>query len=368
MEDTARHNLPVMSSDFVRVGVVMAGGSGERFWPLSRPGRPKQLLRLTSPDATMLEEAVQRLQPLFNEHVFVATSAPLREPVLASEAVPADHVLTEPTKRNTLGAKCWIIANCLARGLENATIAVVTADHLILEPEKFRACVAAAMDIAEDHGGIVTLGIPPTRPETGYGYIEEGRDEVVSARDGRSAYRSKSFREKPSQPTAEEFVQAGNFLWNGGMFFFTVSGFMEELAHCQPEAHAATLDMAGALKAGDEIAAQKHFERLPDISVDYAVMERASKVYVLRTDFPWDDVGAWDAMERTMPLDASGNVVQGRATVLESHNCVVVNDNPTQVIGTIGLRDMVVVATEDAILVCPKDQAQRVRLIVRELA
>ncbi|MGV3618900.1 MAG: mannose-1-phosphate guanylyltransferase [Fimbriimonas sp.] len=351
-----------------RVAIVMAGGSGERFWPLSRPGRPKQLLRLTDPDATMLEEAVNRVLPSFGKDgVYVATSTPLREPIVASGVVDEARVLTEPARRNTLGALAWIVATLVAQGLEDAVVAILTADHLIGDPERFRGCVEAAMDVAEDHGGIVTLGIPPTRPETGYGYIEEG-DEEIATRGGRTARRSTSFREKPSPQTAEEFVAAGRFLWNGGMFFFTVQNFLAELAHAQPDAHRATRATAEALGRGDHAEAVRHFEQLPNLSVDYAVMERAERVYVLRTDFPWDDVGAWDAMERTLPRDGDGNVVQGNAVVLESKGSIVINDDASILVGAIGLHDLVVVATKDSILVCPKEQAQRVRLITQALA
>jgi mannose-1-phosphate guanylyltransferase len=349
-----------------RIGVIMAGGAGERFWPLSRPGRPKQLLCLTDPNVTMLEEAVLRVQPLFGEEgVYVATSSPLRDPVLACGVVAEEKVLTEPARRNTLGAQCWVVASLLARGLEDATVAMLTADHMIGAPDRFRGSVTAAMDIAEDHGGIVTLGMPPDRPETGYGYIEEDPERTVQARDGRSARRSRSFREKPSEETAEQFLAAGHFLWNGGMFFFTLPTFLNELQNAQPDAHAATLATAQALKRGDVSEATRQFERLPNISIDYAVMERATDVYVLRADFPWDDVGAWDAMSRTRKQDANGNVVEGPAIVLESAGCVVLSEDPSITIGALGLRDVVIVATRDAVLVCPKHEAQRVRLLAQ---
>lgn len=352
-----------------RIAVIMAGGSGERFWPLSRPDRPKQLLRLTDPEKTMLEEAVQRVEPLFGaDGVYVATSAPLREPVLAQGILPAERILTEPARRNTLGAQCWVVANLLAQGYGDSAVAMLTADHLIGDAEKFRGSVAAALDIAEDFGGIVTIGVPPTRPETGYGYIEEDSSHVVTARTGRTGCRSKSFREKPSEETAEQFVAAGNFLWNGGMFFFTLHTFLAELEKAQPKAHEATLATAEALKAGDRRGATEAFERLPNISVDYAVMERARNVYVVRADFDWDDVGAWDAMSRTRPLDPQGNVVEGRAIVLESAGCVVLSEDPSTTIGALGLRDIVIVATRDAILVCPKHEAQRVRLLAQKHA
>jgi mannose-1-phosphate guanylyltransferase len=347
-----------------RVAVIMAGGSGERFWPLSRPGRPKQLLRLTDPAATMLEEAVARVEPQFGPgNVYIATSTPLRSAVIESGVVDESRVLSEPARRNTLGAQAWVIAQLLASGLDDASVAVLTADHYIGDPDRFRGCVAAALDVAEAEGGIVTIGIPPDRPETGYGYIENDSELSVQASDGRSVTRSKSFREKPSEETAHEFLAAGTFLWNGGMFFFTVASFLAELQKAQPEAYASTLAVAEALKQGDERLAVEHFEALPNISVDYAVMERAEKVFVVRADFPWDDVGAWDAMERTMPRSEEGNVVQGDAIVLDTRGSIVINESDGVVVGTLGIENLVVVATNDAVLVCPKGEAQRVRLL-----
>lgn len=352
-----------------RFAVIMAGGSGERFWPLSRPGRPKQLLKLTDPDATMLEQAVQRMVPLMGDDgVYVATSAPLREAVLDAAVVEPSMVLTEPAKRNTLGAQCWIIAQLLAAGHDDCSVAILTADHWIGDADRFRGCVSGALDVAEDAGGIVTLGIPPTRPETGYGYIEEGSNESVATRDGRVAKRSKSFREKPSPETAQEFVEAGTFLWNGGMFFYTLPNFLAELERTQPEAHAITLRVAEAIKADDLSLATKEFEQIHNISVDYAVMERAERVYVLRTDFDWDDVGSWDAMERTMPRNEQGNVLQGDGILIDTADSIVINDLPGTIVGVIGVEHLVVVATENAVLVCPKSEAQRVRLITQAIA
>jgi mannose-1-phosphate guanylyltransferase len=308
------------------------------------------------------------VQPLFgHEGVYVATTAALRAPIVAADLVGEVRVLSEPAKRNTLGAFCWVAANLLAQGKEAATVAMLSADHRIGEPDQFRTCIGAAMDVAEEHGGIVTVGIPPDRPETGYGYIEEDDGEPVLARDGRPVRRSRSFHEKPSVETAREFVAAGSFLWNAGMFFFTLPTFLEELGHAQPDAHACTLEVAEALRRGDEASARTAFEDLPGISVDFAVMERAEKVFTVRADFPWDDVGSWDAMERTFAADEAGNVVLGNAVVIESTGCIVVGEDPKIRIGVLGVEGLVVVATGDAVLVCPKDQSQRVRQIVQNL-
>lgn len=312
----------------------------------------------------MLDEAAERMAPVVGEdHVFVSTNIAIGDAISSSGAFPADRVFAEPTRRNTLGAICWVCANLMAKGLGEASVAVVTADHIIGEPDLFRKTVTDAFDIAENEQGLVTLGIRPDRPETGYGYIEFDQNAPTGA-----GFRSKSFREKPGRETAEEFVRSGNFLWNSGMFFFTVPTFLRELEGAEPEARQATNRIAEALKAGDERAAVQAFEALPNLSVDYAVMEKAAQVYVVPAEFPWDDMGAWDALSRAFPSDEMGNVVRGSSVVLDTGDCVVVNEDPSATVGVIGISGIVVVNTKDAVLVCPKDRAQEVRRIVKELA
>ncbi len=351
-----------------RLAVVMAGGSGERFWPLSRPGQPKQLLKLTSPDETMLEEAVNRLIPLVGgDHVFISTSKALAEPISEAGVVPTPNILAEPIKRNTLGALVWTVASLVAAGFEDATIAVVTADHLIGEPEKFRQTVAVALEVAEQTSGLVTIGITPDRAETGYGYIETSKADQITLESGRFAYRASSFREKPDQATAEEFVSSGNFYWNAGMFFFTVEGFKKEFKQAQPEV-ADVIDLiADALQKSDHNGAELAFARLPNLAFDYAVMERAKTVHCVPSDFPWDDVGAWDAIERSHACDDLGNVARGSTVMLDAKGCIVVNESSEFFVGLVGVENVVVVATEHGVLVCDKSQVQRVRDVARKV-
>src|SRR5579885_633353 len=221
-----------------RIAVVMAGGSGERFWPLSRASKPKQLLRLTSPEVSMLEESVRRIEPVVGkEHVFLSTSAALKDAVSAAHLVPPARLFAEPDRRNTLGALVWVAAQLMAMMPEswtNLSVAVLTADHQILQPEKFRHKVAEALGVAEETGGLVTIGIVPTRPETGFGYVEIDRSDPSHL----PGYRAASFREKPSAVTATEMVASGQFLWNSGMFFWKLRSFMVELEKALPEAAA----------------------------------------------------------------------------------------------------------------------------------
>ncbi|HWD39340.1 MAG TPA: sugar phosphate nucleotidyltransferase [Fimbriimonas sp.] len=345
-----------------RLGVVMAGGYGERFWPLSKPERPKQLLKLTHPDQTMLEEAIHRMDPIV-EHVYVSTSELLAPALEQSGIAEAGDIFAEPARRNTLGALCWTVANLIARGYREATVGVVTADHAIGSVDRFQGAVEAALTVAETAGGLVTLGIRPTRPETGYGYIEIDSRRAIELGEW-TAYASNAFREKPDAETAEVYASSGQHLWNGGMFFFTIPEFLRELSATAPDAHQTTLRISEALEVGDEDRACECFSELPNLSIDYAVMEQAQVVHVVPVDFPWDDVGAWDSLERTLPPDEEGNVRQGKAVLLDVKSSVVVNDEDGKIVALLGVEDLVVVNTGDAILVCHKSQAQRVKQLV----
>jgi mannose-1-phosphate guanylyltransferase len=357
---------PSANSGGRRIAVVMAGGSGERFWPVSTPTRPKQLLRLTGTERTMIEEAVYRLVPLVGQAaVYVSTTAELARPIAQSGVVEPEQILAEPLRRNTLGALVWVVASLLARGESVATVAIVTADHAIGEVDRFSATVGAAMDAAELTGGLVTIGVTPNRPETGYGYVERNESNGVALPGGRLAYAARSFREKPDLQTAELYVRSGRFLWNAGMFFFTVDGFRKALSAAQPEAAAVLDAVARHLSIDDLEGAKENFARLESISFDYAVMEKAETVHVVPSDFPWDDVGAWDAIARTIPGDEGGNVLVGPAAAIDSQRCVVYNDSSEIAVGICGLEDVVVVVTEKGVLVCRKDDVQRVRDIGR---
>lgn len=345
-----------------RLAVIMAGGSGERFWPLSRPDRPKQMLRLTRPDKTMLDEAVERVAELVGlDSVWISTGAPLRKAVIESGVVAPDHVLAEPSRRNTLGAILWVAANAHVRLGPETTIAFLTADHLIGEPDAFRESCASALDLAATEPVFVTLGVEPTRPETGYGYLELG----AAFAEGRRVVR---FREKPNLQTAQAFVESGRYAWNSGMFFFRPSTLALELLEANPEIWQTYREMLAAIESHNPGAAQAAFELLPSVSFDIEVMERTRRAVCLSAQFPWDDIGAWDAMARSHPLDANGNVVQGGATLIETHDSIVIHEDGMPPVGIYGVRDLIVVVSKDGILIVPKDQAQEVRQITRKLS
>ncbi len=361
--------------DVLRVAVIMAGGSGERFWPLSRKDRPKQLLRLADPQKTLLEQSIERIEPIVpRERVFVATARHLRDAVITeTRGFPSGNVLCEPCKRNTAGALVYAAACLLSRfgKPERLSMAVLTADHRIADVTRFRQAAAAALTVAENHSSLVVMGIRPTRPETGYGYIEvmEHAEPVWRSPDGVCVMRAAGFREKPDRETAEHFLKTGNFLWNSGMFFWRVDVFLDELRAASPEHADAVSEIAEAIRAGDETSADERFTCLPDISIDYALMEKSNRVAVVQAEFDWDDIGAWDALDRSYPKDAEGNVTVGDPVIVSSRNCIVYNHAGAEnmAVGLVGCDNLAVIVSADGVLVVPKDRAQEVRKVVAEL-
>jgi mannose-1-phosphate guanylyltransferase len=337
----------------------MAGGSGERFWPLSRKLRPKQLLRLTDPSKTMLQEAVDRIAPLVGrDNVYVATATHLEGPIKAANIVPEANVIAEPDKRNTLGCLSWVTATFISRGMNDISVSILTADHVIESPDVFRHTVDKALSLSEENNGLVTMGVPPTRPETGYGYIESGR------KINEFAKKVVRYREKPDLETAQSFLEDGNFYWNSGMFFWTQAAFVQELNDTQPETVQIINRMAEALGQGHHDKAVAEFRNIPNISIDYALMEKASQVYVVQAEFPWDDVGSFDSLFRTMEKDESGNVLIGQVTCKDCSGCIFYNDSFEGVLTAVGLKDIIMVQTDDVVLAAPTSDAQRVKELV----
>jgi mannose-1-phosphate guanylyltransferase len=360
----------------IRLGIIMAGGSGERFWPLSRKLKPKQLLKLTSQTTTMLEQAIERLQPLVSpKNIYVVTSTALLDPIRSDQSLlDRENVIAEPAKRNTTGALCYAAAHVMAThaiDIDKITMAIVTADHQIGQPDLFRSTLHAAMSCAEQHDALVTIGIAPVRPDTGYGYIQAGEsiDAPVEIDSTIHVYHASRFHEKPDVDRAKEYVAAGGFYWNSGMFFWKISTFLKELDEANPEAAAITRDMAAMLRNGDMASCASAFERLKDIAIDYVLLERAKRVIVVRGDFPWDDVGSWTSLGRSHDADAQGNVALGDPVLVDSRNCVVYNvPGPDKMaLALVGCDDLVVVTTDDAVLVISKERVQDVRNVVSEL-
>jgi len=340
--------------------VVMAGGSGTRFWPLSRVRHPKQFLPLVS-SKPLLVETVARLKglaPLLHTYVVCGPShAALARRLLPG--LPKGNVLVEPVARNTAPAialATWVIG---ARD-PDAVLAVLPSDHHVADPRGFRAVLQRAAKLART-GQLVTVGIQPTRAETGYGYIRLGPPL------GEGAFRVQAFVEKPDPVTAAEYVNSKEYLWNGGIFVFTARAMQEAFARHLPEVAEAMQRLARRLgQRGFAAALARAFPRLPSVSVDYGVMEKARNMAVVPGDFGWSDVGSFAAIGEVRPADANGNVAVGEHTlVLDSAGCVVLGSGRTLVV--LGMRDTVVVDAGDAVLVLPRERSQDVRQVVEAL-
>jgi mannose-1-phosphate guanylyltransferase len=349
--------------------VILAGGRGTRFWPRSRTRTPKQLLNIIGKE-TMLEQTVARLRSLIPaERIWTVTNteqaAAVREQV---PPVARKRVLVEPQGRNTAVAigLAAIHARHAARG--DALLAVLPADHYIAQPQKYREIVAAALDVAREPGRMVVLGIPPTRPEIGFGYIER-MGEPIAAR-GFSVFAVKRFTEKPALPIAVEYVASGKYHWNAGMFFWRVSTFLENLKTFLPKTHATLETLATFIgKRGYERWLRFMYQKLESISVDFAVLERATggegppRVFVIPAEIGWSDIGSWAAVYELLAKKHGENVLAGEGHVLDAEGNFLWA--PSKFVAAIGVRDLVVVDTPDALLICPRDRAQDVAKIVK---
>ena len=345
--------------------VVVAGGSGTRFWPLSRKHHPKQLLNLSGED-TLLHATFTRVSSLADTTrwwmvVGQAHADGCRQ--VAPEVSPA-HVLVEPVARNTAPA-IGLAAIHLRRKDPQALMAVLPADHHVADPKAFCASLQTATELAAQ-GAIVTLGIKPTHPETGYGYIQQGTKISVSKG---AAFEVARFCEKPNRERAETFLREGNFVWNAGIFVMRPAAYLEEVARQLPDLHKALEVIAQSLdKSPKEQAAvlNEQFTALKGISIDYGVMEHAKRVAVVPADCGWSDVGAWNALGSVVPADKAGNVVHGKSIVRDTKNSFIYATDG-HMVGVVGVEGLVVVHTPDATLVVPADRAQEVRDILEQM-
>ena len=347
-----------------RFAVILAGGRGERFWPLSRAARPKQLLALVG-NKTLLAQAVERLNGLVPpERVLVITNADLVEASRqAAPEVPPENIIGEPVGRDTAPAVALAAALVKARDPQGI-FAILTADHVMGDLPRFRETLAAGMEIASDDQHLLTIGIQPAEPSTGFGYMEQG--DIFRSVNG-IAFRSvRRFVEKPDRPTAEAYLASGRYVWNSGMFIWSVPAIERALHQYAPSLGQLVDDMATAANGPDfmrRLAAA--YERIAKISIDYAVMEKASNILVAAGTFAWDDVGSWPALERHFPADAAGNVIVGDgAAVRSEHNILFSKERLTALVG---VKDLVVVQSDDATLVCHRDHAQNIKELLAEL-
>lgn len=346
--------------------VMLAGGSGTRFWPLSRKERPKQLLALAG-DESMVRATQRRLEDLVPlERRLVITNDAQADAVTESlgELIDGANVLREPMGRDTSAA---VVLGALAVAARDpdGVMAVLAADHVIEPRDKFRDAIAAAAEVAASSPTLVTLGIKPDHAATGYGYIHRG--DATSAVSGHQFFAVESFREKPDRATAEQYVASGEYFWNSGIFIWSARTILDLAREFLPDIVAALepLVRPGApFPTADEL--RPAFEPLEKVSVDYGILERAPRVEMMEAPFSWDDVGAWTAIENHTPQDEDGNAVRGLAHLMKTKRTTVFTDDD-HLVATLGVEDLVIVHSADATLVAKKGDVQEIKAIVEAL-
>lgn len=347
----------------------MAGGGGTRLWPLSRKERPKQLLNLSGKDL-MINETLDRLsKSIPRENMFIVTNAVQAELMKkeTKDRMQDDHVLVEPAARNT-AACIGYAAMEIVKKYGDGIMCILPSDHFIKNEKEFSAIINAAVIAAEKTDALVTIGIKPSFPATGYGYIRVklGSETAVGDENGKNYSMVEEFVEKPDLETAEKYVKEGCYSWNSGMFVWKASTILSYMSRLLPDVYACLEKIGNAMNTPDERKViEEVYPIIPKISIDYGIMERADHVLVISGEFGWNDIGSLDMLSIMKDADENGNTAYGEQLLIDTKDCIVYGTN--KLIATIGVSDLIVVQTEDAVLVCHKDKSQDVKTVVETL-
>jgi len=353
-----------MKKDSHLYAVILAGGAGTRLWPRSRRSKPKQLLDIVS-NKTMIQETVERLDPLIdgNHTIVVVGNIHFDEIDRQLAHVPTENILIEPEGKNTAPAIGLAAVHLKARD-EEAVMLVLPSDHLITKAGRFRKIVKAGYSFAQGEKKLVTIGIEPTFPETGYGYIQIGKK--VESTQGEDIFEVVAFHEKPTRATAKKFLQSGQYLWNSGMFIWSASAILDQIKQHLPDLYEGLIKIESALgKESESKTVEKVYQSIQAESIDFGVMEKSKDVVLLKGDFGWNDIGSWAAMEQIWPKDKDSNFLDAKVLSIESSGNII--HSTKKMVAVIGLEDIVIIETEDALLVCKKERAPDVRRVVEEL-
>lgn len=344
--------------------IVMAGGIGTRFWPVSTKETPKQFLHILG-QRSMIQQTVDRILPLVKpEDVYVVTNESQIELVHEHlPELPTENIIAEPMGKNT--AACIGLSAVLLKDKykENETMLVLPADHYIGKPEHFREIVSHASEFVQEHKNLLTFGIEPTYSATGYGYIEFGKE---ISKEPLPIYSVKQFKEKPDVHTAEKFITSGNFAWNSGMFLWRIDSINEAIQHLMPELSSSLQEIKSAWNY-DTNKVSDLYSKLKSVPVDIGIMEKADNATMIPINIDWNDIGSWEALDEMKEKDKNGNCFETPVMNIESNNSYVYSDNLQKKIALIGVDDVIVVETKDALLICKKERSQDVKKIVETI-
>ncbi len=338
--------------------VVMAGGVGSRFWPRSRQGNPKQLIKIFG-EKTMIQDTVSRLEGIIkNENIFIITNQ-IQKPSIVNQLknISEENIIAEPFGKNT--AACIGLASILIHNKsKDAVTIILPADHLIKDVKQFQDTLLKAAEFAYKSEGLLTIGINPTRPETGYGYIQ-----VIDKELEENIYKVQTFAEKPNLSTAKRFMESGDFLWNSGMFIWKTEVILNEISMYLPELYEGLLEIEKAIDTPNfyEIIV-KVYGQLVSISIDYGIMEKSNKVFLIKGHFDWSDVGSWEEVYQLSKKDSKSNAYHGDVYAENSFGNYIFN--PKKFTAIVGLENIIVIDTEDALLICNRENAQNVKHVV----
>ena len=342
---------------------IMAGGVGSRFWPRSKQRTPKQLLKIFS-NNSMIYDTVERLNGLVdNEKIYVVTNKVQKDKIEEElPFIPKENIIAEPYGKNT--AACIGLASVIIeKKSKDAVVLTLPADHLIKNGVEFRQILIEAAEFAYNKKGLVTIGINPTRPETGYGYIQIN-EEIVE----KNIHKVLTFAEKPNLATAERFLESGDFMWNSGMFIWRVDTILKEFKMYMGELYTGLQEIASVLDTDDyDTVLPQIYSKLKSVSIDYGIMEKANNVYVLCSDFGWSDFGTWNSLYENSPKDIQGNVVSSDNVILYTTNNCIINMPKDKLVVIQGLSDYIVVESEGTLMICKREDEPQIRQFVNDV-
>lgn len=348
--------------------IIMAGGVGSRFWPLSRSTKPKQFLDILGIGRTLLQDTFNRFKSIIpSENIFIVSNAEYRDLIISQiPEIPVENILLEPYRRNT--APCIAYAAYRIKQKDSDAVMVVApSDHLIMKEEKFLSQVEAGLEFVRRNDALLTLGMEPSRPETGYGYIQANGDKGIDIK-GNHFRKVKTFTEKPDIKLAEVFLKSGDFYWNSGIFFWSLNAILQAFESYLPEISSSFEDGMGLYGSPAEYQfIEKTYSGCKNISIDYGIMEKAENVYVLTTDIGWSDLGTWGSLIEQKEKDKDNNAVSGENVFLYDVKDSLINVSGEQIVVLQGLEDYIVVQTEEVLLVCKRNEEQRIKHFVNDI-